>query len=268
MDDIVESIFIQNADEHESQAEIYHENSKLHASSVELFSRIHMVNNNIEIQETINRKLNNYRGMASINLSYSQPLTNLEEILLHRRSRRDFKNCTIDLRSFSRILLFGCGVSVCRYGLGSSIWSLRTYPSGGGLYPVGIYIFIFNIDTIEPGLYYYCPHEHQLQQVQSGDFRKSLAKSTSVGDSLFDSGACLVLSASLKKSSFKYGERAYRFILLEAGHVAHNVILLAEQEGLITLPIGGFLDDEINSVIGLDGIDEFAIYIILLGLSK
>ena len=63
----------------------------------------------------------------------------------------------------------------------------------------------------------------------------------------------------------KYGERGYRFCLLEAGHIAQNLLLAASAEGLAALPIGGFIDDELNEMAGLDGVEAAVLYLVLVG---
>jgi SagB-type dehydrogenase family enzyme len=63
----------------------------------------------------------------------------------------------------------------------------------------------------------------------------------------------------------KYGERAYRFVLLEAGHIAQNMLLVGECLGHGTLPLGGYVDDQINDLVGVDGCDRAVVYGVLLG---
>ena len=75
----------------------------------------------------------------------------------------------------------------------------------------------------------------------------------------------MALSVVLPRSSFKYGQRAYRFALLEAGHVAQNLLLAAEGLDLGALPVGGFFDDELNRLLQLDGCQEFVVYLVLMG---
>jgi SagB-type dehydrogenase family enzyme len=69
----------------------------------------------------------------------------------------------------------------------------------------------------------------------------------------------------LARLESKYGERSYRFALLEAGHIAQNLLLAATAEGVAALPVGGFVEDKLNALLGLNGRDEFAVYLILLG---
>jgi SagB-type dehydrogenase family enzyme len=75
----------------------------------------------------------------------------------------------------------------------------------------------------------------------------------------------LAISACFERQRIKYGERTYRFALLEAGHLAQNLLLVGTALGLGTLPVGGFLDDEVNDYLRLDGRREAVLYLILMG---
>jgi SagB-type dehydrogenase family enzyme len=77
----------------------------------------------------------------------------------------------------------------------------------------------------------------------------------------------IVLTAVFWRSRFKYGARAYRFALIEAGHVAQSLLLGAAALGLRTLPVGGFYDRSVDALIGIDGVHEAALYLLPVGAS-
>jgi SagB-type dehydrogenase family enzyme len=74
-----------------------------------------------------------------------------------------------------------------------------------------------------------------------------------------------LLRADMRRMRFKYGERSYRFALLESGHLVQNVLLLAAAAQLAAVPIGGFLDADVNKMLRADGVTEFCTYAFLLG---
>jgi len=76
---------------------------------------------------------------------------------------------------------------------------------------------------------------------------------------------CLVLSAVFQRTRWRYRERSYRYVLLEAGHIGQNVYLAATSMGLGACAVGAFLDDELNGLLGLDGSEEAALYILAVG---
>jgi len=73
------------------------------------------------------------------------------------------------------------------------------------------------------------------------------------------------VSAIFFRSVFKYGERGYRFVLLEAGHVMQNALLAARGQDLAAVPIGGYVDREVDRAVALDGLHESVVYCMLLG---
>jgi SagB-type dehydrogenase family enzyme len=87
-----------------------------------------------------------------------------------------------------------------------------------------------------------------------------------LGQSLLErAGVCFILSAIFQRARWKYRERTYRYALLEAGHIGQNLYLAATSMGLGVCAIGAFLDDDLNELLGLDGEEEAAVYIIAVG---
>jgi SagB-type dehydrogenase family enzyme len=191
-----------------------------------------------------------------------------ETILRERCSTRDFSGEPGSLESLSKILYLGDGIVRTVEASDGTEWLLRTAPSGGGLFPVDLYCFVLNVDGIAPGLYFYNVLDHCLEQVIVRDFTPLLRDATALEDSVSNACACIAMVGVMQRAKFKYGERAYRFVLLEAGHIAQNMLLAAHDEGLGAVPVGGFLDDSLNEGIGLDGCDEVVVYLVLLGRTR
>jgi SagB-type dehydrogenase family enzyme len=82
---------------------------------------------------------------------------------------------------------------------------------------------------------------------------------------LGEANVCFVLSAIFQRTRWKYRERTYRYVLLEAGHIAQNLCLAATAMGLGACPVGAFFDDDLNALLELDGRDEAALYIVAVG---
>jgi SagB-type dehydrogenase family enzyme len=124
----------------------------------------------------------------------------------------------------------------------------------------------WRVEGLEPAVYHYDPPCHRLDVVARGDFRPSLSRCLWF-DGIDADGAALVLviTAFFVRSTIKYRERGYRMILLEAGEVAQNLSLLATAMGLGTCALGGFLDNEISSLLGADGFAEAALLPIIVG---
>ncbi len=85
-------------------------------------------------------------------------------------------------------------------------------------------------------------------------------------DELLDAAALLVVVTGVFwRSRFKYGLRGYRFTLLEAGHLGQNLLLAAAALDLAALPVGGFYDRRVERLLGVDGVNESALYLFAVG---
>jgi SagB-type dehydrogenase family enzyme len=252
-----------------SPSEIYHENSKLHPSDKELYLNINSINSSPRIRHVISRPFANYSRNPSLKLPEQNLLnesSSLEKALIERRSTYEFSGCSINLNTLGKILHLGDGIVTTRTDPDGSIWSLRTAPSGGGLYPVNLYCISLTVDGLANGLYFYNPCDHTLEQLIKKDLIENLVTAcVGLEKSIAQASFCIILTGVMRRSKFKYGERGYRFILLEAGHIAQNFILVSHLEGLGSIPIGGFIDDQLNNLLGLDGVEEAVLYLVLIG---
>lgn len=184
----------------------------------------------------------------------------LEEALIKRRSIREYSKKAISLKELSQLLFSALGVTGKIYGT-----YLRTSPSAGALYPFEIYIVANNIEKLKQGIYHYCLRDHAIVLIKEGDFRKELLKASIDQEMVRDAGVVFLLSAIFDRTRSKYGERGYRYVYMEAGHISQNLYLQATSLGLGSTVIGAFFDDNINRLIGADGIKEAVIAIHTIG---
>jgi SagB-type dehydrogenase family enzyme len=82
---------------------------------------------------------------------------------------------------------------------------------------------------------------------------------------LGQASVCFILSAIFQRTRWKYHERTYRYVLMEAGHLGQNLYLAATSLGLSACAIGAFFDDALNDMLGLDGQEEAALYLVTVG---
>ncbi|MFX1418159.1 MAG: SagB/ThcOx family dehydrogenase [Promethearchaeota archaeon] len=182
------------------------------------------------------------------------------QVLLNRKSIRDFKNDPITLSQLS-LLLFGMS------GL-TRVFpqvAFRTVPSAGGLYPIEIYPVINNVEDIEQGIYHYNIPKHSLELLEEGDPRIKITQSCLDQQIAYNSAVNFIWTAIIERSRWKYLQRCYRYIYMDAGHIGQNFYLIAEALGLGACTIGAIYDDEINTFLGIDGIHETAIYVGVVG---
>ncbi len=182
------------------------------------------------------------------------------KVILNRQSIRKFKNEPITLNQLS-LLLFGMTGLTRIYPQ----VAFRTVPSAGGLYPIEIYPMINNVESIEQGIYHYNIAKHCLELLKDGDFRGDVTKACLDQIMAYNSAINFIWTANIERSSWKYLQRCYRYIYIDAGHIGQNFYLIAEALGLGACTIGAIYDDELNNLISIDGIHETAIYVGVIG---
>jgi SagB-type dehydrogenase family enzyme len=142
----------------------------------------------------------------------------------------------------------------------------RPVPSGGGLYPLELYVLTQRVDGLTGGAYHYVPLVHGLEVVRPDPLPTLLTAEMFLGQPyLSDAAAVIVLTAVVERSLWKYEDRGYRYLLLEAGHVAQNLNLSAVALGLGSLNLGGFFDEDLTALLRLDAAIEIVLYGIAVG---
>lgn len=198
-------------------------------------------------------------------LSLPEPKPTLEKflwnILAHRRSIRDYTEEPLSMQELSQLLWATQGVTATH-----GPYALRTAPSAGALYPIETYILINRVEGISPGIYHYDVLHHRLEALKEGNFGNDIADAALGQDMLAEAGIVFIWTGIIGRSKWKYRERAYRYIYMDAGHICQNAYLTAEALGLGCCSVGAFFDDDVNSIVGIDGEEEIAVY--LCGIGK
>ncbi|WP_433252684.1 SagB/ThcOx family dehydrogenase [Streptosporangium sp. CA-135522] len=242
--------------------ESFHENSKTTRATPHLYFDRHPSDSTVVAMMNRLREVKPYRDRPRIVLPYELPVSeiDLDEALTGRESARGFSSGPVGLPDVSKIL--HCAYGVTRSNAdGGYPRPFRTVPSGGALYPLELYLWAREVSGLERGLYHYDPTTHELHEL--GAFE---AGGCFVQQELVAAASAVVLvSAVFYRSAFKYGERGYRFVLIEAGHVVQNAVLAASGRGLAAVPVGGYFDRELDELMGLDGLHESVVYGLLLG---
>ena len=169
----------------------------------------------------------------------------------------------LDLAALSRLSWFAAGVSGVA-GDQDDPHLYRTTPSAGGLYPVELYWIVLDVEGLAPGIWHFHAPGFSLIPVWKGSF---LAEARSI---LLDyplpreTGAVAVLTGIFSRGSWRYGERAYRRVLLDAGHLGGNLLAPAVREGLHPYPLSGFRDQALSDLLFPDS-DEVPLLTVPLG---
>ena len=184
----------------------------------------------------------------------------LWDALRTRRSVRAYKEDAVTQADLSQMLWASQGITARIHD-----HELRTAPSAGALYPIETYLCINRVEGIDHGIYHYNIKEHSLELMNAGDFSKEVGKAALDQKIAERAAVVFIWSAVFQRSKWKYLQRAYRYVFLDAGHLVQNLALSAEALGLGSCQIAAIYDDEMNNLLGLDGIEESVIYLSSVG---
>lgn len=188
------------------------------------------------------------------------PKADLWEAMARRRSVRDFGGPPTTLEELAALLWAGAGVTAVQGG-----YALRTAPSAGALYPVETYVVVHRVAGLEPGAYHYAVLDRALETLRRGDLRREATRAALDQEVAGGADVLFVWSAVWRRSTWKYGQRAYRYVPLDAGHIAENVALAAVGLGLGSCQVAAFYDDEADALVGVDGEQESVVYMSAVG---
>ena len=178
------------------------------------------------------------------------PSMDLNDALGRRRSIRNFAGRSLTADEIGALLWAAQGVTSEMGG--------RTAPSAGGLYPLELYV------ATAEALSRYRAEDHALEVRFDSDLRQQLYEAGLEQDAIRDAPAVFIVTAVPARTETKYGGRAERYVLLEAGHAAQNLLLEAVALELGAVPIGAFDDDDVARILDLDE-GEIALYLIPIG---
>lgn len=194
----------------------------------------------------------------------------LLKILKYRQSIRQFDSIPIDVQQLAYLLWASTGIS-----RDAGSFQFRTAPSAGALYPIETYLCINQPITsslldqqfpeIPLGLYHYSIFHHTLEQLKEGNFRPEIAHAALDQQIAARAPVVFIWTSIFQRSKWKYKQRAYRYIFLDAGHIAAHLSLAATDLGLGSCQIAAIYDDELNNLLNIDGIRESGIYLSVVG---
>ena len=184
----------------------------------------------------------------------------LWEVMTKRRSARDFVSKPISFEVLSQLIWSIQGITEIAHG-----FQFRITPSAGALYPVETYVVVNRVVDLSPGSYHFSVKANELEQLTAGDFRVNVAASALDQPMAKEAAVVFVWTAVVERTKWKYRERGYRYLYLDAGHIGQNLYIAATGLGLGCCTIGAFYDDEVNRLIGVDGQRETVVYLGAVG---
>lgn len=186
----------------------------------------------------------------------------LEESIYCRTTSRSFiSDKPTGFEEFSALMFLSCHTNK-NHSEGN-----RAYPSAGARYPLEVYPIIFNVESLHPGIYFYDQAQHNIVRIKKGDFRSRINTIIQQQNFPLECSFGIVITAVFERTISKYGERGYRYVFLEAGHLSQNFYLVSSALDIGCAAIGGFYDQSLDRLIGLHD-QETSIYMSCFGEIK
>jgi SagB-type dehydrogenase family enzyme len=196
--------------------------------------------------------------MATAPLDWGPHGQELESTLLRRRSTRAFRSEAMDLSELQALLHFTYQPE--SYGEAG----LNPHPDFFARESVSTFLAVTRVTGLEQGCYYYAPQANELRQIRFSGFEQEL-HFLCLGQELGRDAAVVIFhTANLEAAIAHWGERAYRYLHLDAGHLGQRLNLAAIRLGLGVSGIAGFFDDAVNEVLGIPA-TEAVLYITVVG---
>ncbi|MHA1770978.1 MAG: SagB/ThcOx family dehydrogenase [Candidatus Thorarchaeota archaeon] len=192
------------------------------------------------------------------------PVTNdgdgIWNTIQNRRSVRAFTEDALSLEDISQLLWATQGITAELHD-----YQLRSAPSAGALYPIETYLVVNRVNGLPSGLYHYAVQTHELETLKLGDLASEVSSGCLDQQMAQKASVVFLWSAVFNRSIWKYLTRAFRYVLLDAAHIAHALALASVALGLGSCQIGAFYDDELNALLNLDGVEESVVYVSVVG---
>ena len=190
----------------------------------------------------------------------------LIEAINRRKSRRKFTEEPLTLEELSFLLWATQGV---REIMGDGPVTRRTVPSGGSRHPFETYLFVNRVSGLEPGLFRYLPLDHKLCFLYA-DAKLAEKVNDASCEQVFvgNSAVAFIWTVIPYRTEWRYSMISHKIIAMDAGHLCQNLYLASEAIGAGTCAIGAYNQDKMDAILGVDGKDEFTVYVAPVGKIK
>lgn len=250
-------------------SQYFHENTKQYQSDSKTNKRVRIFPFYEDVVESIHFK--SYPRFKKLGLkTRPQGRPSVQSTIQKSIPVEKFTAKALTFKEISEILYYSAGITYKEKGDSKEVWdnSRRPYPSLGARYPLELYPVIIRSSGVPEGLYHYNVKYNAIELMTRGDHMNAIIHATPEQEWIRNASLIVLLSAIFKRTEIKYGDRGYRYILLEAGHVAQNIYLIATSMNLGCCTVGTFLDDEVSQLLDVDGLNEAVIYIVVVGTIK
>jgi SagB-type dehydrogenase family enzyme len=186
----------------------------------------------------------------------------LDQIIANRKSRRKYAQDPLFFEELSFLLWATQGLRRAEGGAAN----FRTVPSAGARHSFETYLVVHNVEQLGPGLYRFLPLSNELIFIKDMLHAEQQLSTAAFGQRFVASGAATFIWSCLPyRMEWRYGPNAYRTILMDVGHVCQNLYLACEAIGGATCAVAAYDQEAMDGLLGLDGSDEFTIYLAPVG---
>jgi SagB-type dehydrogenase family enzyme len=197
------------------------------------------------------------------------PNSEFVEVLLKRRTHRKFSNQKLSLATVSQLLSLVWGVTGYLYSPVFGRLIHKTSPSGGARHPGEVYLMALRVSGLRPGLYHYHPARHELEMISANATPQKAKLYCGHQSYAKDAAALFLMTAVFARTMWKYpNSRAYRVVLLDAGHLCQTFCLAATWLGLAPFCTAALSDSLIERDLKIDGISESVLYVAGVGMRR
>ncbi|HRN70511.1 MAG TPA: SagB/ThcOx family dehydrogenase [Candidatus Woesebacteria bacterium] len=181
------------------------------------------------------------------------------QILLERKSNQNFsKKTPLSLEKISSLLYYALGINPSY----TTDLPHRFYPSGGARYPIEAYILPSNVLELQKYIHHYYVRDHILEKLF--EYTKKDLEDVFLYNFPTDASCIIILTGILQRTTIKYGDRGYNYTLIETGHIAQNIYLLASALDIDCCAIGGYKENTLSKLLDLNMNEEIPLYSIVL----
>jgi SagB-type dehydrogenase family enzyme len=199
-------------------------------------------------------------------LARSFPDSGFIRVLMARKTHRRFSKQDVTLEAISQLLSLVWGVTGYLHSPLFGKLLHKTSPSAGARHPGEVYLMALRVKGLSPGLYHYHPAHHHLERIRANATREKAFLYCARQNFVKNAGALFLMTAVFRRTMWKYHlARAYRVVLLDAGHLCQTFCLVATWLGLAPFCTAALKDTLIEEDLGIDGIRESVLYIAGVG---
>ena len=188
------------------------------------------------------------------------------EVINSRASIRDFKRSDLSLEKLNVLLSQSCGVRDTISAYNRRNIALRNFPTVGGLQCTELYLVVNGVSDLSQGLYHYNPIQNCLELIERGNFRWHVVNCCPNHEWLSEASVVIFIAPDVSRLTWKYGAyKSYRLAHLETGVTSQNLHLVATALELGSCMVFGFDDERADSLLGLNGRQEFTTLVVAVG---